>query len=59
MSLRKQVSLEHEVYEKARALHVLTGETFSHVVSLGLAALLDQRPDLRRRVEEIQRTLAA
>jgi|688.fasta_scaffold1886259_2 hypothetical protein len=59
MSLRKQVSLEHEVYEKARAVHLLTGETFSRVADMALAALLDQRPDLKRRVEELQRTLAA
>ena len=57
--MRQQVSLEHEVYGTARALHLLTGETYSRVVSMALAALLEQRPDLRRRVEELQRTLAA
>jgi hypothetical protein len=59
MSLRQQVSLSHEVYATARAVHILTGESYSELIGQALAARLARDPALARRVEELQKALAA
>lgn len=59
MSLRQPVSIPSEILDKIRAIRLVEGGTYGQVVGRAVEALLAADPALARRVEGVQKAVAA
>lgn len=59
MSVRQQISVDFETHATARAIHILTGESYGAIVSKALDVLLANDKDLARKVEDLRKAMAA
>jgi hypothetical protein len=59
MSLRQPVSIPSDILDKIKAIRLVQGGTYGEVVGRAVDALLASDPALARRVEGVQKAVAA